>query len=134
MEKIAAKSRSSQAKVIGSIISIAGAFVLTLYKSPSIIKAHSHDLSLPLQQPFSFLKSRDADWVIVGTCLESRTEYFINLHCLHSLKTTSSSSFVLCRSLHNKISQNSLDLDPSLSRISHMQKLFEKMAKILSKI
>ncbi|KAG4381808.1 hypothetical protein GLYMA_15G222000v4 [Glycine max] len=83
MEKIAAKSRSSQAKVIGSIISIAGAFVLTLYKSPSIIKAHSHDLSLPLQQPFSFLKSRDADWVIAGTCLESRTEYFINLHCLH---------------------------------------------------
>ncbi|XP_028201940.1 WAT1-related protein At3g28050-like [Glycine soja] len=83
MEKIAAKSRSSQAKVIGSIISIARAFVLTLYKSPSIIKAHSHDLSLPLQQPFSFLKSRDADWVIAGTCLESRTEYFINLHCLH---------------------------------------------------
>ena len=59
MEKIAAKSRSSQAKVIGSIISIVGAFVLTLYKSPSIIKAHSHDLSLPLQQPFSFLKSVD---------------------------------------------------------------------------
>ncbi|KAL5127819.1 DExH-box ATP-dependent RNA helicase DExH15 chloroplastic [Glycine soja] len=62
---IAAKSRSSQAKVIGSIISIVGAFVLTLYKSPSIIKAHSHDLSLPLQQPFSFLKSGDADWGII---------------------------------------------------------------------
>ena len=47
-----------------------------------------------------------------------------------ALRTTSSSSFVLCRSLHNKISQNSLDSDHSLSRISHMQKLFEKMAKI----
>uniref|UniRef100_A0A0R0ETK3 WAT1-related protein n=1 Tax=Glycine max TaxID=3847 RepID=A0A0R0ETK3_SOYBN len=69
MEKIAAKSRSSQAKVVGSIISITGAFVLTLYKGHSIIKAHSHDLSIPLQHPFSFLKSGDADWVIAGILL-----------------------------------------------------------------
>ena len=32
-----------------------------------------------------------------------------------ALRTTSSSSSVLCRSSHNKISQNSLDSDPSLS-------------------
>jgi len=47
-----------------------------------------------------------------------------------ALRMTSSSNSILCRSSYRKISQNSLDSDPSLSRISHMQKLFEKMAKI----
>nr|KYP50527.1 hypothetical protein KK1_027683 [Cajanus cajan] len=49
---------SSQAEVMGSIISLTGALiVLTLYKGPSIIKgkAHSH-LSLSVQQPISFLR------------------------------------------------------------------------------
>ncbi|XP_027357534.1 WAT1-related protein At3g28050-like [Abrus precatorius] len=73
MEKLSAKSRSSQAKVMGSIISIAGAFVLTFYKGPSIINAHTH-LSL-LQQPISFLKSEDASWAIAGILLIA--DYFL---------------------------------------------------------
>lgn len=68
MEKIAAKSRSSQAKVIGSIISIAGAFVLTFYKGPPIIIPHTR-LSLPLPQPVSTLNSVDASWAIAGILL-----------------------------------------------------------------
>ncbi|XP_061369735.1 WAT1-related protein At3g28050-like [Gastrolobium bilobum] len=69
MEKIAAKSRSSQAKVMGSIISIAGAFVLTFYKGPSIINGHYH-LPSPLQQQLiNILNSEDASWVIAGILL-----------------------------------------------------------------
>jgi len=63
MEKLTTKSRSSNAKVIGSIISITGAFVLTFYKGPSIMKASS------LHQSISFLKSVDSSWVIAGILL-----------------------------------------------------------------
>ncbi|RHN49863.1 putative EamA domain-containing protein [Medicago truncatula] len=63
MEKLAAKSRSSNAKVIGSIISIAGAFVLTFYKGPSIMN------SSLLHQPVDFLKSEDSSWAFAGILL-----------------------------------------------------------------
>ena len=53
---------------MGSIISIAGAFVLTFYKGPSIIKAHTN-LSLPLQQPISILNAVDTSWTIAGILL-----------------------------------------------------------------
>ncbi|RHN49869.1 hypothetical protein MtrunA17_Chr6g0451231 [Medicago truncatula] len=63
MEKLAAKSRSSNAKVVGSIISIAGAFVMTFYKGPSIMNSSS------LHQPAGFLKSVDSSWAIAGILL-----------------------------------------------------------------
>jgi len=63
MEKLAAKSRSSNAKVIGSIISIAGAFVMTFYKGPSIMNSSS------LHQSIGFLKSVDSSWAIGGILL-----------------------------------------------------------------
>ncbi|KAK2365643.1 WAT1-related protein [Trifolium repens] len=63
MEKLGAKSRSSNAKVIGSIISIAGAFVLTFYKGPSIMNSSS------LHQPIDFLKSVDSSWIVAGILL-----------------------------------------------------------------
>ncbi|KAL2335626.1 hypothetical protein Fmac_016839 [Flemingia macrophylla] len=74
MEKLAAKSRSSQAKVMGSIISIAGAFVLTLYKGIPIINSRIH-LSSLLQHPINFLKSEDASWAIAGILLVG--DYFL---------------------------------------------------------
>ncbi|WVZ13359.1 hypothetical protein V8G54_010925 [Vigna mungo] len=70
MEKLAAKSRSSQAKVMGSIISISGAFVLTFYKGTPIVNAHKH-LSLSLQDQINFLKSEDASWATGGILLMS---------------------------------------------------------------
>jgi hypothetical protein len=63
MEKLAAKSRSSNAKVMGSIISIGGAFVLTFYKGHSIMNSSS------LHQPTGFLKLVDSSWVIAGILL-----------------------------------------------------------------
>lgn len=76
MEKLAAKSRSSQAKVLGSIISIAGAFELTFYKGPSVINGHTRLTSL-LDQRFRFLKSdsEDAIWAIAGILLTA--DYFL---------------------------------------------------------
>ncbi|MED6162430.1 hypothetical protein PIB30_070371 [Stylosanthes scabra] len=68
-EKLAAKSRSSQAKVIGSIVSIGGAFVVTFYKGPSINIFQSR-LSLPTeQQVISIPNSVDTTWVIAGALL-----------------------------------------------------------------
>ncbi|XP_058778699.1 WAT1-related protein At3g28050-like isoform X2 [Vicia villosa] len=69
MEKLALKSRSSNAKVMGSIISIAGAFVLTFYKGPSIWN------SSLLHQPNEFLKSVDSSWAIAGILLI--VDYFL---------------------------------------------------------
>lgn len=74
MEKLAAKSRSSQAKVIGSIISIAGAFVCTFYKGPSIFNAYTH-LSSALHQPIHFVKSEDGSWTIASILLIA--DYFL---------------------------------------------------------
>ncbi|CAK8533699.1 unnamed protein product [Lathyrus sativus] len=69
MEKLALKSKSSNAKVVGSIISIAGAFVLTFYKGQSILN------SSPLHQPIQFLKSVDSSWVVAGILLI--VDYFL---------------------------------------------------------
>ncbi|KAJ1379124.1 EamA domain [Sesbania bispinosa] len=71
---LAAKSRSSQAKVVGSIISIAGAFVLSFYKGPAIINAHTH-LTSALHQSIRFLSSEDASWAIAGILLTA--DYFL---------------------------------------------------------
>jgi drug/metabolite transporter (DMT)-like permease len=64
MEKVALKSRSSQAKVLGTIVSIAGAFVVTLYKGLPIVVAPSPSVSL--QQP---LHSSNTNWVFGGILL-----------------------------------------------------------------
>jgi hypothetical protein len=69
MEKLVAKSRSSNAKVLGSIVSIAGAFVLTFYKGPSIMNSSS------LHLPIEFLKSVDSSWIIAGIILTA--DYFL---------------------------------------------------------
>ncbi|KAK7266169.1 hypothetical protein RIF29_18811 [Crotalaria pallida] len=68
MEKIALKSRTTQAKILGSIISILGAFVVTFYKGPSIIIADNSP-SIRLQQSNGILDSLDINWVIGGFLL-----------------------------------------------------------------
>lgn len=68
MEKIAIKSRTTQAKVWGSIISISGAFIVTFYKGKSIIIAHNSSF-FHLQQPNHILTSVDTNWAIGGLLL-----------------------------------------------------------------
>lgn len=68
MEKIAFKSRTTQAKVLGSITSISGAFIVTFYKGPSIFIAHdSPSLHLPYSN--GTLTSVDTNWVVGGLLL-----------------------------------------------------------------
>ncbi|KAI4320453.1 hypothetical protein MLD38_033932 [Melastoma candidum] len=70
MEKVCLKRRSSQAKIIGTIVSISGAFVVTLYQGPSIIifLKHSHSAEL-------HLNSSSSSWVIGGMFLTA--EYIL---------------------------------------------------------
>lgn len=42
MEKIQLGSLSSQAKIVGTFVTIAGAFVVVLYKGPAIIQMQAH--------------------------------------------------------------------------------------------
>ncbi|KAL1314852.1 hypothetical protein AAHE18_16G218400 [Arachis hypogaea] len=67
MEKVALKSSSSQAKVLGTIVSISGAFVVTLYKGPPIIIIHAPSFSI--QPPINNLSSVDQSWAIGGLLL-----------------------------------------------------------------
>ncbi|KAM3713658.1 hypothetical protein ACJW30_01G274500 [Castanea mollissima] len=70
MEKVALRSTSSQAKILGTIISISGAFVVTLYKGPPIVIAQTSSVSL--NQPLNSVKS---NWVIGGLLLTA--EYIL---------------------------------------------------------
>ncbi|XVF02408.1 hypothetical protein REPUB_Repub04eG0173100 [Reevesia pubescens] len=63
MEKLHLKSSSSQAKSLGTIVSIIGAFIVTFYKGPSLLMAPSHSNSS--HQLFS----QHSNWVIGGFML-----------------------------------------------------------------
>ncbi|KAL4352983.1 hypothetical protein GQ457_06G033800 [Hibiscus cannabinus] len=71
MEKLVWNSNSGKAKVMGTIISITGAFVVTLYKGPAIFKASTPSMSL--HQP---LNSSGTNWVIGGAFLT--VHYILN--------------------------------------------------------
>ncbi|KAA8529538.1 hypothetical protein F0562_033663 [Nyssa sinensis] len=90
METINLKAKSSQAKSVGTIISIIGAFTVTFYKGPAIIFAPSHSTSLNglLQFPVIFpassnsaslnglLGSPQQSWVI-GGCLLATGSFLV---------------------------------------------------------
>ncbi|KAG8503249.1 hypothetical protein CXB51_001182 [Gossypium anomalum] len=65
MEQHEWRSTSSQAKVLGTTISIAGAFVVTFYKGPTILRL-----------PHQLLSSPQINWVLGGLLLA--VEAFIN--------------------------------------------------------
>lgn len=73
MEKVAVKSASSQAKILGTIVSISGAFAVTLFKGPPIIIAHTPSISF--HQPNNTLNSEDQSWAIGGLLLTA--EYIL---------------------------------------------------------
>ncbi|KAK3016547.1 hypothetical protein RJ639_006594 [Escallonia herrerae] len=65
MEKLELRSFSSQAKIIGTIVSISGATIVVLYKGPIILKTSSQ-ASILFDQT---LKSSESNWVIGGLLL-----------------------------------------------------------------
>jgi len=68
MEKIAIRSRTTQAKIWGSIISISGAFIVTFCKGQSIIFADNSP-SIQLSQSNAILASVDRNWAFGGLLL-----------------------------------------------------------------
>lgn len=66
MEKLAFRTSSTQAKIIGTVVLILGAFVVTLYKGPAIITTQSPAISL--KQSLSSLQS---NWAIGGLLLSA---------------------------------------------------------------
>lgn len=75
MEKVGLRSSSSQAKMLGTIVSISGAFVVTLYIGPPIIVAHRPSLSLHQQINTLEDKAVDPNWAIGGLLLTA--EYIL---------------------------------------------------------
>ena len=64
MEKVAFRSSSTQAKIIGTITSISGALVIVFYKGPKIISSLTWtSSSVLLQRP---LGSSQSNWIIGG--------------------------------------------------------------------
>ncbi|KAL7100753.1 hypothetical protein ACP275_08G014500 [Erythranthe tilingii] len=69
MEKVALSSTSSRAKIIGTIVSISGAFVVTFYKGPSV---NAPPISLHQSLQYSTSQS---NWMIGSLFLS--VEYFL---------------------------------------------------------
>lgn len=61
MERVSMKKASSQAKVLGTIVSVIGAFVVTLYKGRPIFIAPLHSVSHK-----NALTSSNTNWVLGG--------------------------------------------------------------------
>ncbi|XP_059670192.1 WAT1-related protein At3g28050-like [Cornus florida] len=70
MEKVALRSSSSQSKIIGTIVSISGAFVVVLYKGSPLLSTSFPSISL--RQPLDLPRPK---WAIGGLFLT--TEYFL---------------------------------------------------------
>ncbi|XVE67980.1 hypothetical protein DITRI_Ditri09bG0031600 [Diplodiscus trichospermus] len=72
MEKVALRSSTTQAKIMGTIVSISGAFVVVLYKGPKVLSSSpwtssSFSSSAFFQWPLD--QSPEANWVIGGVLL-----------------------------------------------------------------
>ncbi|KAJ9158940.1 hypothetical protein P3X46_024481 [Hevea brasiliensis] len=74
MEKLDMRSSSTQAEMIGTIVSITGALVVVLHKVPVILATASLKQIIPIQWPLP-LGSAKSDWLIGGLLLA--TEYVI---------------------------------------------------------
>lgn len=62
MEKVDFSSASTIAKAFGTLVSILGAFMLTLYKGPQILLTSSSSL----KSVYELLDIPESDWVIGG--------------------------------------------------------------------
>lgn len=73
MEKLAVRSTSSQAKMLGTVVSITGAFVATLYQGPPIISTRFSTISLHHQHLLQ--NDTKSNWVVGGLLLTA--EYIL---------------------------------------------------------
>ncbi|KAI3474862.1 hypothetical protein Pfo_030173 [Paulownia fortunei] len=70
MEKLKLRSLSSQAKIIGALVSIAGALVVVLYNGPLLITGHDENLRLPNTSIILHTMSgARSNWILGGALL-----------------------------------------------------------------
>ncbi|XP_061337657.1 WAT1-related protein At4g15540-like [Gastrolobium bilobum] len=67
MEKVALGSSSTQAKILGSAVSILGALIVVLYKGPTVLSALSPQLSPTIDSPMD--STAQTNWVLGGSLL-----------------------------------------------------------------
>ncbi|XVF84920.1 hypothetical protein PTKIN_Ptkin17bG0077700 [Pterospermum kingtungense] len=96
MEKLEWRSTSSQAKVLGTIISITGAIVVTLYKGPTIMSTPS----LPVMS-HQLLSSPQLNWILGGLLLAAEAliisaGYIIQTLVLKKFPAVLTVMFYLC--------------------------------------
>lgn len=82
MEQLDWKKFSSLAKSLGTIVSIAGAFIVTLYKGPALLKGVS-SVNSSLQPLFS----EDSNWILAGL--------FLAVDCIMASAYTIVQAFIL---------------------------------------
>lgn len=92
MEKLEIKRSSSQAKVLGAVVAVTGALVVTLYKGPPVLISSSSNFS----DQNLLLLSEQSRWIIGG--------FLILLVCL------SSASWNVLQVKHEIAHTQSLDL------------------------
>ncbi|XVF58117.1 hypothetical protein PTKIN_Ptkin07bG0037100 [Pterospermum kingtungense] len=68
IEKIALRSSTTQAKIIGTIVSISGALVVVLYKGPKLFSSSSWTSSSVLLQ-WPMKSSSESNWVVGGVLI-----------------------------------------------------------------
>ncbi|XAR65041.1 hypothetical protein NMG60_11008996 [Bertholletia excelsa] len=70
MEKLDLKTRSSQAKSLGTIISVGGAFIVTLWKGPAVlVRSSSPLLLISPHDDFNVSSPQQQSWIIGGFVL-----------------------------------------------------------------
>ncbi|CAK9161308.1 unnamed protein product [Ilex paraguariensis] len=75
MEKLALRSLSSQAKIVGAIVSIAGALVVVLYQGPIVVRGSSSSS----KSLYLALRSPQSNWIIGVSCFLCRIESVLRL-------------------------------------------------------
>ncbi|KAJ4729161.1 WAT1-related protein [Melia azedarach] len=69
MEKLVLKSKSTQAKIMGTVVSISGAMLVVLYKGPVLLTSGSPSSSSSLRSVLTTLASSPSNWIIGGLLL-----------------------------------------------------------------
>lgn len=80
LEKVDFSTSSTIGKSIGTILSIVGAFILTLYKGPQIMTSSSSSTS-----NYEYIQMQQSDWVVGGLlltldCVASSAFIIVQVH------------------------------------------------------
>lgn len=100
MEKLNWKAYSTRAKSIGTLVSISGALIITLYKGQAIINNHPSNKLFPRK----LVSSEQFDWII-GAVLLAAHSFILSLLFIVQVANTNSNTPFLAN-LHTRRKKN----------------------------